>query len=182
MTTPLATPRQWRRASRERSSRGSSRIVYSKAVALEQEQQIRLVSPAWPLRKCACDPRLSRRGCAVWASSCVLCIRAPFYRANLIITSVRKVKHGDRHVSPNLQRAKNGKAKTFFFFFYPFTELRALQSLENDNVYGFMFTLRRQPFITAIGRSLTHFEEIPAAWHVSTTSFTSLYDLWCTTG
>jgi hypothetical protein len=32
------------------------------------------------------------------------------------------------------------------------------------------------PLITATGLSLTHFAEIPAWWHVSTTSVTSLYD------
>ena len=36
--------------------------------------------------------------------------------------------------------------------------------------YGFFF----HPFTTAIGRSLTHFLLIPAAWHASTTSVTSL--------
>ena len=49
MTTPLATPRRWRRASRERPSRLASRL--GSKVALEQ-QQMRLMSPAWPLRKC----------------------------------------------------------------------------------------------------------------------------------
>lgn len=33
-----------------------------------------------------------------------------------------------------------------------------------------------QPFTTPMGRSLTHFLEMPASWQVSTTSVTSLYD------
>merc|ERR1740117_2081483 len=37
-------------------------------------------------------------------------------------------------------------------------------------------THTRHPLTTAIGRSFTAFFEIPAAWHVLTTSVTSLYD------
>lgn len=33
-----------------------------------------------------------------------------------------------------------------------------------------------QPLTTPMGRSLTHFLEMPASWQVSTTSVTSLYD------
>jgi len=51
--------------------------------------------------------------------------------------------------------------------------LMRTKSREDSGYKSRMNEEKVQPLMTAIGRSFTHFFEMPAMWHVSTTSLTS---------